>query len=110
MDTIILPFSRRELIILKAKNGHSTNQNNAKSIKFDAQSVKYIFWGSRQRSIKNNKTFWQNYEYNGHNLDTIMAQFFPSQKEILATFIVPILHTFGHYMTAGSSDLAKKAK
>ncbi len=40
-----------------------------------------------------------------------MAQFFPSQKEILATFIVTILHTCGHYSKMPeSSDLAKKAK
>jgi len=40
-----------------------------------------------------------------------MAQFFPSQKGIFATFIVTILHTFGHYSKIPkSSDLAKKAK
>ena len=50
LDTIILPFSRRGFIILKAKSGHSTNQNNAKTIKSDAQSVKYIFCGSQRRA------------------------------------------------------------
>ena len=29
---------------------------------------------------------------------TIMAQFFPLQKVILAAFIVTILYTFGHSM------------
>ena len=28
---------------------------------------------------------------------TIMAQFFALRKEILASFIVTFLHTFGHY-------------
>ena len=43
---------------------------------------------SRRGSPKTTKTSSQNYEYTGHNLDTIMAQFFPLQKAILATFIV----------------------
>ena len=31
LDTIILPFSRRELIILKAKNGHNNSQKSVKN-------------------------------------------------------------------------------
>ena len=66
---------------------------------------------SRRGIIRTTKIFSQNYESSGHSLDTIMAQFFPSQKGIFATFIVTILHTFGHYSKIPkSSDLAKKAK
>ena len=111
LDTIILPFSRRGSITLEAKSGHSNSQKSVKNAQFDSIVERYTFLGSRQRSIKTTRTFWQNYEYNGHSLDTIMAQFFPSQKGIFATFIVTILHTCGHYnKIPKSSDLAKKAK
>ena len=51
---------------------------------------------ARRGKYKKHQKILKNYETSGHNLDTIMAQLFPSQKEILASFIVPILHTFGH--------------
>ena len=57
LDTIILPFSRRGFIILKAKNGHNNNQKSVKSIKFDAQSVKYIFFGSRRIAEQNEQNY-----------------------------------------------------
>ena len=53
---------------------------------------------SRRGIIRTANIFSQNYKYSGHSLDTIMAQFFPSQKEISAPFIVSILYTGGHYV------------
>ena len=51
---------------------------------------------ARREKYKKYKKIPENYETNGHNVVTIMAQFSPSRKEILVAFIVPILHTFGH--------------
>ena len=66
---------------------------------------------ARREKYKKYQKILKNYETSGHNVVTIMAQFFPSQKGIFATFIVTILHTFGHYSKIPkSSDLAKKAK
>ena len=53
---------------------------------------------ARRGKYKKYQKILKNYETSGHSLDTIMAQFFPSRKEILAAFIVPILYTFGHYI------------
>ena len=58
-------------------------------------SFPVIFSVPRRGTIKSCKKILRNYESGGHNLDTIMAQFFPLQKAILATFIVSNLHTFG---------------
>ena len=52
---------------------------------------------ARREKYKKYKKIPENYETSGHNVVTIMAQFFPLRKEILTAFIVPILHTFGHY-------------
>ena len=66
------------------------------TLKFPEKFTYTIISCSRRGLIKTANIFSQNYKYSGHNLDTITAQFFPSRKELLAAFIVPILYTCGH--------------
>ena len=106
VNTKILLF-----LVDKSVNIHDFSANYIRTTQIPENFCHTIIISSRRRSIKTTKKIPENYEYTGHSLDTIMAQFFPSQKGIFATFIVTILHTFGHYSKIPkSSDLAKKAK
>ena len=59
---------------------------------------------ARREKYKKYKKIPENYESAGHNVVTIMAQFFPLRKEVLATFIVPILYTYGHYVANSTGN------
>ena len=50
---------------------------------------------ARREKYKKYKKIPENYETSGHNVVTIMAQFFPLWKEIPASFIVPIFILLG---------------
>ena len=95
-------FSRRQTVFIVAKIAFTICDTQIPS-KFTYS----IIILARRGKYKKYQKISENYESSGHNLDTIMAQFFPSQKEILASFIVTILYTFGHSIVKKTAPISR---
>ena len=99
MDPLWCTVNTKILLFLVEKNvnilAFSANYN--RTTRIAKIFLHTIIITSRRGSIKTTKKILENYEYTGHNLDTITLRFSLLSCKILAAFIMPKLHKCGHY-------------
>ena len=76
-------------LVDKSVNIHDFSTNYIRTTQIPKIFSHTIIISSRRRSIKTTKKILENYEYTGHNLDTITLRFSLLSCKILAAFIMP---------------------